>query len=140
ADKVSLDVGGDPDPGHAGNFLVVWELRTGTTTDHDIFAQLIDAATGTPLGTRITLDNSAATLDEHPSVSRCDGRAPDTLQDWTVVWSRASSATDHDIYGAQVHWDGTITEPTYSITFGASDDTYPQVSSPLDGSGTRNYM
>jgi hypothetical protein len=136
---IPLDVGGDPDPGHAGNFLVVWE-RGVSPTDHDINARLVDGATGTPLGTTILLDNSTATLDQHPTVSKCNGRAPDTLQDWTIVWDREVGAGDHDIYGAQVHWDGTITNPTYAITFGASDDTYPQVSSPLDGSGPRDYM
>ena len=85
----------------------------------------------------ITIDNSAATLDQHPTVSKCNGRAPDTLQDWTIVWDRQVGAADHDIYGAQVHWDGTITQTTYAITFGASDDTWPQVSSPLDGSSTK---
>jgi hypothetical protein len=136
---IYLDVGGDPDPIRPGNFLVVWEAKT-TVTDHNIFARLVDAATGMPLGTNITIDNSAATLDEHPNVSKCDGRAPDALQDWTIVWSRENTPTDHDIFGAQIHWDGTITNSAYGITFGASDDTYPQVSSPLDGTGSRKSM
>jgi len=136
---VFLDVGGDPDAGHAGNFLVAWEALV-DATNHDVFARVVDAATGTPLGTKITIDNSVATLDQHPTVSKCDGRAPDTLQDWTIVWDRQVAVGDHDIYGAQVHWNGAITEAAFAITFGSTDDTYPQVSSPLDGSSTRNYM
>src|SRR5262249_17879533 len=110
-------------------------------SDTDIFARLV-LSNGTLLGTStILIDNSSGTLDANPSVSKSDGNQPATGQDWTIVWQRAFSSTDHDIRGAQVHWDGSITNMSFSIDASTSDDIRPAVSSVVDGTGTnRNYL
>jgi hypothetical protein len=140
-DQFNVSVGGDPNPLAPTYYCVAWERVFIAGSDDDIFARLV-LSNSTLLGTStILIDNSSSTLDTNPSVSRSDGNAPATGQDWTIVWQREFNPSDHDIRGAQVHWDGTITNASFSIDFSANDDTRPQVSSVLDGSGTsRNYL
>ena len=140
SDQFDVDVGGDPTLAPPTYYCVTWE-RIFSSTDHDIFARLV-LSNSTLLGTStIFVDNTSGTLDEHPAVSKSDGSAPFTTQEWSIVWQRQFSPTDHDIRGAQIHWDGTITNASFSIDFSGSDDTLPTVSSEVDGaSGTRNYL
>jgi hypothetical protein len=141
SDQFNVSVGGDPSISSPSYYCVTWERIFTAGTDDDIFARLV-ASDSTLLGTNtILIDNSTGTLDENPSVSRCDGRDPFLGQDWTIVWQREYSPTDHDILGAQVHWDGTITNPSFYIDFSSNDDQHPQVSSVVDAGGvSRNYM
>jgi hypothetical protein len=141
SDQFNVSVGGDPNPFAPTYYCVAWERVFIAGSDTDIFARLV-LANGTLLGTStILIDNSSSTLDANPSVSRSDGNQPATGQDWTIVWQREFSSTDHDIRGAQIHWDGTITNASFSIDFSTNDDTTPAVSSVVDGTGTnRNYV
>ena len=140
-DQFNVSVGGDPNPFAPTYYCVTWERIFIAGSDTDIFARLV-LSNATLLGTStILVDNSGSTLDANPSVSKSDGNQPATGQDWTIVWQREFSSSDHDIRGAQIHWDGTITNASFSIDASTSDDTHPAVSSVVDGSGTnRNYL
>ncbi len=141
SDQFNVSVGGDPNPFAPTYYCVAWERIFTAGSDTDIFARLV-LSNATLLGTStILVDNSSSTLDANPSVSRSDGNQPATGQDWTIVWQREFSSTDHDIRGVQIHWDGTITNASFSIDASTSDDTTPAVSSVVDGSGTnRDYV
>ena len=141
SDQFNVSVGGDPNPFSPTYYCVAWERIFIAGSDTDIFARLV-LANSTLLGTStILVDNSSSTLDENPSVSRSDGNQPANGQDWSIVWQRQFSSTDHDIRGAQIHWDGTITNASFSIDASTSDDTAPAVSSVVDGNGNnRNYV
>jgi len=140
-DKRNPDVGGDPHPTPSTHYTVVWERRF-SSSDHDVHAQLVDA-NSTLFGGIILIDNSAGTFDRFPSVSKTDGNPPATTQEWTIVWQRQFNATDEDIRGAQIHWNGTVTHPSFSIDFSSANHEQPTVSSLLDavaGTGTRDYL
>jgi hypothetical protein len=134
------DVGGDPVTVGPTYFLVVW-TRVFTSTDYDVHAQLIDS-TGALNGGLILVDNSASTLDFSPNVSKSDGLAPFSTQNWTVTWTREfSPGLDYDIWGSQLLWNGTITHPTYMIDFSGAYDYSSEASTVLDGAtGERDYM
>ncbi len=139
-EKLNPDVGGDPVSSPPTYYCVVWQ-RSFSATDQDIHARLV-RSDGTLHGPgTILLDNSSSTFDTRPAISKSDGGPPFSTQQWTVVWQRP--ATGHgNVYGAQIHWDGTITHPTFPVE-ATSDDTYePDVSSLLDGiAGTpRHYV
>jgi hypothetical protein len=143
SDQFDPDVGGDPATTGPTYYCVTWE-RAFSSGDHDIFARLV-LSNATLLGTStILIANTAGTLDEHPIVSKSDGNPPFATQDWTIVWQRLFSPTNHDIYGAQLRWDGFMTNPAFQINVSGTDDTHPTVSSILDdptGTATaRNYL
>jgi hypothetical protein len=140
-DQFSVSVGGDPSPTPPTYYCVAWERALQPAFDSDIFARLV-RSDSTLLGTStIFIDNTVGTLDELPSVSRSDGNPPDTGQDWTIVWQRLTGGVEHDIRGAQVHWDGVITHASFSIDAAPADDQLPSVSSVVDGSGaSRNCL
>ncbi len=137
--KLNPDIGGDPTFVPPSYYLVTWE-RNFSPVDHDIHAALVDPA-GTVVGSTILIANSSLTIDTNPRISKCDGQAPFTTSDWTIVWSHEYSTTDHDIYGARVHWNGTITNPTFVIDASTGDDFSMHVSSEQDDhGGQRRYM
>ncbi len=140
-DKLDADVGGDPESAAPSYFCVVWS-RVRNAGDHDVHARLVnsDAATLAGAGT-IFLENSVGTLDRHPAISNSDGRAPFATQEWNVVWQRQFAPGDEDVYGAQIHWNGVITTPSFPIDTSASDDTHPTVTTLLDEpAGTRDWL
>lgn len=138
-DHFNCDVGGDPNPASPTYWTVVWE-RTFSATDSDIHAQQV-ALDSTLHGGLLLIDNSVATIDTHPGISKSDGNAPAFSQDWTIVFQRQFSATDEDIRYAQVHWDGVITTASASLDFSSRRDTNPVVSSPTDDlGGGRNWL
>jgi hypothetical protein len=113
-DRFNPDVGGDPVTSAPTYYCIVWE-QFFAAGDDDIYARLFDA-TGAPLGATFAIDASGA-LEQDPSVSKSDGQAPFGSQEWTITYSREFGPGDHDIWGTQVHWDGTVTNPTYMIDF-----------------------
>ena len=138
-EKINPTVGGDPSPTGPSYFCVVWE-RVFSPSDHDVHARLVDA-NGSLQGSPIMIDNTTGTLDQHPSISKSDGMPPAATQDWTVVWQRQYGANDEDLYGAQVHWDGVVTTPTFLIDNSLASTTLPSVSSLTDwGNGARRYL
>jgi hypothetical protein len=140
-DQFGASVGGDPSPTPPTYYCVAWERAQPAVADTDIFARLV-RSDSTLLGTStIFIDDTVGTIDELPSVSRSDGNPPNTGQDWTIVWQRRTASGQHDIRGAQVHWDGVITHGSFSIDASAADDELPSVSSVVDGTGaSRNYL
>jgi hypothetical protein len=127
-DLLNPDVGGDPFTGPPSYYAVVWE-RVISASDHDIHAQLVLSNSTLLSPSMILIDNTSGTIDTNPSISKSDNSV-----EWTIVWQRAFTPTNHDIYGAQLRWDGTITTPSFAIDTSSFDDTHPAVSSPLDGS------
>jgi hypothetical protein len=134
------DVGGDPVTAPPTYYLVTW-MRDYAPGDTDVHAQMVDN-TGALYGSLILIDNSGATLEFLPTVSKSDGQAPYGTQNWTVTWTREYSAgADYDIWGSQVRWDGFNTHPTYMIDYTGYYDYYSQASSIIDGNaGERDYL
>lgn len=128
-DMLNVDVGGDPYGFLPSYFLVVYE-RILSSSDHDIHAQLIDTAgvINAGVGT-IYIDNSGATVDEYPAVSKSNDAST-----WNVAWQRATTPTNHDIFGARVLWQGSVSAPTFPISTSALNEERPSVSSHLSGS------
>ncbi len=122
-DKFNPDVGGDQFGAAPSWFMVVWERDFGPT-DHDIHGCTVDN-TGV-ISANIFIDNSGSTLDTLPSISKSDQEST-----WAVAWQRAVSSTNHDIYGARIQYNGTITNATFPIDTSTFDDTNVSVSSPL---------
>ncbi len=123
-----VDVGGDPSLFPPTYFMVVW-TREATVSDWDVHGRLVDAD-GTPLGTApIFIDNTTA-FDLYPAISKTDGRAPSTTQEWNVTWMRLQGT--EDIWGAQIHWDGTISTSPFLIAHSGLNDQFPSASSLLD--------
>lgn len=119
---------------------VVWE-RVFSSVDHDIHARLVAAQSFGTSGPVFSIDNTGATLDTNPSIAKCDGLAPAATQEWTIAWEREYNPNDHDIYAAQVHFDGTITHSAFTVDTSTYDDLDPSVSSILDGkNGPRPYL
>ncbi|HLU39239.1 MAG TPA: hypothetical protein VK081_07625, partial [Planctomycetota bacterium] len=107
-DKITPDVGGEffgPT-----NFCVVWD-RVWSPTDHDIHYRLVDAL-GRPNGGVQQIDNSASNNDYRPRVAKSSGAGPASRQVWPVVWDRLVGGR-HDVWGARVQWNGTLTTPPF---------------------------
>ena len=140
-DCISPDVGGDPVTTGPTYYLVVWRRVFISGTDDDVHGQLVTSG-GALSGTTIFIDNSSSTVDTDPNVSKSDGLEPFGTQEWTVTWTREfTPGVDYDIWGSQVHWDGTITHPTYQIDFSGAYDYNSNPSTVIDGaSGERDYM
>lgn len=140
-EKILPAVGGDPEPVFAPSYYFVTWTRIYSPTDEDIHGQLVRADGSLASPSTILIDNSGGTIDYEVAISRSDGKPPASLQDWTIVWRRLN-ATESDIYGARVHWDGTITSSTFPVAVNpASDDYFASVSSLTDGvSGPREYL
>jgi hypothetical protein len=140
-EKINPTVGGDPSPSGPSYFCVAWE-RVASAADHDILARLVDM-NGFLLGSHsIFVENTSATLDQFPSLSKNDGQPPASSQAWTLVWQRHAGAGDEDVYGAQIARDGAVVFPTFPIETGAENALNPRVSSILDtGLGNeRRYL
>ncbi len=134
-DKHDPDVGGDPYTTGPTYFCVVWQ-RDYSSTDTDVHARLITSS-GSNSGSVIFLENSGGTLDTRPSISKTDGNGPAVGQNWNVVWGHEASPTDDDVQGAQVHWDGTITSPTFTVAGTAANERFPTASEPIDAIGAQ---
>jgi hypothetical protein len=137
-DQFNAVVGGDPETQGPTYFMVVWQRYYGSG-DQDILGRLVDSS-GIPFGPIIPIENSAGTNDDLPAVSKSDGLPPFASQVWTVAWRHEYTAADHDIYAAQLAWDGTIVHPSYVVAATSHDEGAPAVSSPIVGAAERTYM
>jgi hypothetical protein len=136
SDQSNADVGGDPTLSSPTYYFVTWE-RAYATGDHDIFARLVDPSTA--LSSLIYVDDSSATLDTHPSISKSDGDEPFTSQRWTIVWQREEGT--NVIEAAQYRWDGSVVYPSFPMISALTQLSLPCVSSITEGSsGEREYM
>ncbi|MFN0009259.1 MAG: hypothetical protein ACKVXR_15250 [Planctomycetota bacterium] len=124
-EKLNPDVGGDPHPAGPVYYNVVWE-RVWSATDHDIHARLVTPSSTLLTGGTILLDNTSFTLDALPAISQSNGGS-----DWSIVWQREVSVSDHDIHGGRIRWNGQISNVPFTIASTIFDETAPSVSSPL---------
>jgi hypothetical protein len=129
-DKLNPDVGGDPNLAPPTYYCVVWQ-RDFNSTDEDVHARLV-RADSTFLGGVVLLENSASTIDRFPSISKTNGVAPAGSQEWNIVWQHQVSATNEDVQGARIHWNGDITDSTFTVASTIYDETLPTASAPLD--------
>ena len=136
SDEIHPDIGGDPSSAGPTYYMVTWQSEY-RTTDHDIYARTVDPSGALQPLTQVDFTSAD---DEYPSISKCDGGPPYPTQRWTIAWQRAFSPTDHDIWGAQYGWNGSLENPSFSIDSTTNDDYFPQPSSLLDGLGTRDYL
>ncbi len=138
-DKINPDVGGDPDYFAPSYFTVVWE-RVYSPTDHDVHMKQVFDNGGIRSATPTLIDNSGA-FDSQPSISKSNGSRPLATQCWGVVWQRQVTASDEDIFGSLVRWDGTITVPTFMVDAPSAWQLHPAISSPTDEvNGERFYL
>jgi hypothetical protein len=137
--RINPDVGGDTLYPGTSNYLVVWE-KADSAAAHAIEAQLVSQS-GTLVGAPFTV-SIPGYVNSVPSISKSDGQPPIASMAWTIVWQLQFSATDHDIYAAQVGRAGNVIQPAFAIDAGTANDTNPAVSSLVGGQGTapREYL
>jgi hypothetical protein len=140
-DKYAPDVGGDASLNPTAYYCVVWEREFTAGVDYDIHARLVRTNATLVGGGTIFVDDSSLTLDRNPSISNSNGNAADADQDWNIVWEHEVSATNRNIYGARVHWDGIVSEPTFTVASSTLDERNPSATSIIDDlGGTRPWM
>lgn len=126
-DKRNPDVGGDPNLALPTYWTVAY-TRELSATDHDIHArQVQDNATMRP-GT-ILVENSSNTIYRDVQISQSNGDLSSTDQRWLLVYSYKYGATDWDVYGASLSWDGIIKQVSTGIETASINHVAPQVSS-----------
>ncbi len=130
-EKINASVGGDPFGSGTVNYAVVWQRIFIVGSDDDVHFRYVTPA-GVLVGTGTgLLDNSGSTLDRDPRISKsCQGAGTHH-----VVWTREVSATNRDLYAAQLDFLGAITLPSTAIDTSTGDTTAPACSSMLDTSG-----
>jgi hypothetical protein len=140
ADSFWADVGGDPTTAPPTYYLVTWETAY-SSTDHDIYARLVDASGALQGSGPIYVDFSTSD-DDVPRISKSDGHAPFNTQRWTIVWSRYDASTNSNYpWGAQYLWDGSLVHPTFLIDSAAQLYSPAVPSSLLDGAaGERDFL
>lgn len=128
-DKRQPDVGGDPLNAQPTYWMVAY-TRVFSSTDTDIHARRVSSDGSVASGT-VFVENSAGSLFDSPQVSQSNGDLLDiTAQRWVVVYTLHFSATDRDVYGAGIGWDGTLVRASKALVTSVNDETYPQISSP----------
>src|SRR4029079_2461320 len=101
-DKINPVVGGDPNLG-TSYYAVIWE-REYSSTDRDILGQLV-SPTGLLEGGTIFIDNSGATVDVEPTISKSNGPGV-----WNIAWRRGGG-----IRAARMDWFGTVYLPSFQV-------------------------
>lgn len=130
-DQLHPDIGGNPN-GPPAYFTVVWEYAF-STTDHDIYARLVES-TGTMHTAAIAVQSNGAN-QTWPSISKaCGGNAGTTAQRFGIVYQQTFQPNDEDIYGSLLTWDGqhVVVNNTYTFPIDTTPglDVMPSVSSP----------
>jgi hypothetical protein len=135
-------VGGDTWPGGGSSFCCVAWIRNKVYTSNgmpsdacpDVVYCLVTASgmamptqvlehTYSSRGASVLLDGSFAML----SISKSDGDSSSGgSQDWTLAWEH----WDQEIWGAQVHWTGTLTHPATMLTY-TGYPTIPGLGGPI---------
>jgi len=141
SDVYAPDVGGDPSTIGTSYYCVVWESEWNPGTNWDIHARLI-RTDATLVGFGITaIDLSKNTIHRNPSISNSNGNATSDLQDWNIVWEHEISPTNHNILGARLRWDGSLTAATFTVASSTLDERNPCATAIVDETGgTRPWM
>ncbi len=130
-EKINPSVGGDPYIGGSVNFAVAWQRIYSLGVDDDIHYRYVDP-TGALLGPGTgVIDNSANTLDRRPRISKSCGASG--LHH--VVWQREFGAADHDVYAAELDYQGNVTIGSTAVASDVADETASGVSPCLDANG-----
>lgn len=143
-DALSPDVGGDPLELGPTYFTVVWEHEY-STTDHDIRMRQV-TTDGSLRGNAPTGIDTSTGFESVPRIGKSNGYSSGNNQagqHWTVVWQRTYSATDEDIRGTCLTWDGQFVQgiSSYVISSASADERAPVVSSPTDeDAGVRHHL
>lgn len=124
---VDPDVGGDATITATlpGNYCVTW----GENGDVRYAIVRTDSLVLTPANPVLGLPTVFAA---RPAISKCCGPQLPGAQDWAIVWEQTSAANGLDIWGALVHFDGSVTSPAFPIEGSPSSDSRPEVSSLTD--------
>lgn len=139
--KDSPDVGGDPTDNPITYYCVVWEVTFTFGVDHDIHARLVNVDSSLVGSSPILVDVTFNSYDKYPSVSKSNGGGFAVDSEWNVCWQRQYTPNDWDIRGAQIHHDGAIVHPSFSLDSSTANDFYPEASSSLDVTyGPRDYL
>lgn len=142
-DELHPDVGGDSE-GAPTYWTVVWE-HAFSATDHDIYARQVQSDT-VLRGTGPTFIQTNTTNQTWPSISKSDGAAPYADQRFTIIYQQTFNASDEDIYGSMLTWDGQFVtvagNNTFLIEGSGNNDVLPEVSSPTrnDATGLRKML
>ena len=142
-DELRPDVGGDT-AAPPTYFTVVWE-HAFSASDHDIYARQV-GPTGTLRGTGPIFVQTSTINQSWPSISKCDGGGSVSSQRFVIVYQHRFSASDEDVYGSMLTWDGNFVPVnganTFAINTSGASDVFPAVSSPtLPGSnGARQIL
>ncbi|MBK8095521.1 MAG: hypothetical protein IPK26_00325 [Planctomycetes bacterium] len=138
-DKIRPDVAGDPLLVAPTYYTIVWE-RVWSTNDHDLHCKqsLADGTLRTAAPT--ILDNTAA-MHSNVSISKSAGGGDFEDQRYVVAFQQRFTATDEDIWGAMLTWDGDIVQRHGSNLFpvdtSVANNVHPVASSPSNGNGGR---
>lgn len=137
-DARNPDVGGDPLEVGPTFFTVVWE-REYSPTDHDILARQV-TDTGSLRGAAPTAIDVSTRFQARPRISKSNGYSFAnnwSSQRWAVVYEDHFSATDVDVRGTQLTWDGQLppSGPNHAISPSSLDERSPVVGSPTDEQG-----
>jgi hypothetical protein len=130
-EKINATIGGDPFGSGTVNYAVAWQRIFSAGFDDDIHYRYV-----TPAGVLVgagtgMIDNSGSTLDRHPRISKsCGGGGVHH-----VVWQREVSPTNHDVYAAELDYQGNITIGSTAVVNGGGSETAPAASTRLDASG-----
>lgn len=143
-DAQNPDVGGDPLELGPTYFTVVWE-REYSPTDHDILMRQVTSA-GTLRSSAPTPIDVSTGYQTKPRIGKSNGYSFSNnygLQRWPIVYEDIYSATDTDVRGCQVTWDGQFPTAvvTHTISATAADERTPVVSSPTEErNGSRQHL
>jgi len=136
------DVGGDSYLGVA-YYTVVWTHET-SATNGDVHMKQVDAFGNLRSSLPTVVDGSPGN-EWAPSISKSNGDRS-SLQRWAIAYLRTWSATDEDVRGALVTWDGQLIAVgggfNFPIDYSGYSDVWPMPSSPTqrDGMGYRYFM
>jgi hypothetical protein len=121
------DVGGDALGFGTNHYCVVWK-REISSTSSEIHARLA-RSNGTAVGSDPFLVSLSPTVSlGGPSISSSTGFAGIDNRHWNVVWTRETSALNHDVWGARIQSDGTISIGPFGIETAAANAQSPAVS------------
>lgn len=130
--KSHPDVGGDPSPYSPTYYCVCWQSTI--NSNKNVYYNLVQANNGLVLPTNPSpfLGFPTVNTNSKPSISKSDGNASSLNQNWQIVFQRTYSATDEDIWGALVHWDGAVVDNGFAIDTSGYYESDPAASSVTD--------
>ena len=127
-EKITPTVGGDPYVGST-TYTVAWTRIYTPGIDNDIHFRQVDVSGLLLGGATQWVDDSAATFDRFPRISKSCQEAGV----FHIVWERTQTATDRDTYAAEIQWDGLLQSPPTAIV--TTGDTTRPSCSPVDDAG-----